>query len=145
MFRTSIAIWDKLSASVMKATSADSFYSMMSILTVNLFDKNVLNENDFMVRIYSYGPFPLSGLEEMREKLTFNISPFQENVNERSNGGVKGIGKVSRSGSIGLSSLKLGDGDRALIPGIDDAGNTGSLNGELSLRKINEGAKASRR
>ncbi|CAF0808804.1 unnamed protein product [Brachionus calyciflorus] len=73
LFRTSIAIWDKLSISVMKANSADSFYSMMSILSVKLFDQNLIEENDLINKIFSYGPFPLS---EMREKFTFNINPF---------------------------------------------------------------------
>jgi hypothetical protein len=78
LFRTSLAIWDKLAVSVMKATSADSFYSMMSILSIRLFDENVVGENDLIEKIYSYGEFPLAGLEELREKFTFNITPFQQ-------------------------------------------------------------------
>ena len=95
LFRTSIAIWDKLSASVMKADSADSFYSMMSVLTIKLFDPSVINENDFINKIYSYGSFPLVGLVELREKFTFNITPFQQLT----------LPKVSNGES--LSSLKL--------------------------------------
>ncbi len=77
LFRTSIVIWDKLSVSVMKAQSADAFYSMMSILTIKLFDQNVIDENDLVNKIYSYGSFPLSGISELREKFTFSITPFQ--------------------------------------------------------------------
>ena len=77
LFRTSIAIWDKLSVSVIKAQSADAFYSMMSILTIKLFDQNVIDENDLINKIYSYGSFPLNGIEELREKFTFSITPFQ--------------------------------------------------------------------
>lgn len=78
LFRTSMAIWDKLSVSVMKASSADSFYSMMSILSVRLFDQNVIDQNDLIEKIYSYGSFPLLGIEELREKFTFNITPFHQ-------------------------------------------------------------------
>jgi hypothetical protein len=76
LFRTSISIWDKLSISIMKANSADAFYSMMSVLSIKLFDPNVINENDLINKIYSYGEFPLEGLQELREKFTFNITPF---------------------------------------------------------------------
>lgn len=71
LFRTSLAIWDKLATSVMKATSADSFYSMMSILSIRLFDESSgAGENELIAKIYSYGPFPLPGLNELREKFT---------------------------------------------------------------------------
>ncbi|RNA24186.1 TBC1 domain family member [Brachionus plicatilis] len=77
LFRTSLSIWDKLSVSIMKATSADSFYSMMSILSVRLFDQNVMEENQLIDKMFSYGAFPLDGLSDLREKFTFNINPFQ--------------------------------------------------------------------
>jgi hypothetical protein len=76
LFRTALAIWDKLSVSIMKAHSADSFYSMMSALSVRLLDQSSMDENDLLNKIYSYGPFPLPGLKELREKFTFNITPF---------------------------------------------------------------------
>ena len=61
----------------MKANSADAFYSMMSVLSIKLFDQNATDENNLIDKIYSYGTFPLTGLEELREKFTFNINPFQ--------------------------------------------------------------------
>lgn len=137
LFRTSIAIWDKLSISVMKANSADSFYSMMSVLTVKLFDHNVINENDLMNKIYSYGPFPLAGLEELREKLTFNISPFQQSLNNS-----KDKRRRSRLRDNGLSSLRLNNqnsanNDNSLIPDLEES-NFKSDNLELTFRKDEE-------
>jgi len=124
LFRSSIAIWDKLAPSVLKANSADSFYSMMSILTVNLFDKNVLNENEFMAKIYSYGPFPLTGLVELREKFMFNITPFQSQQSLSD----KRSGSNTKRGSMNLSGLKLSSNDDGeLLPGIQSSN-------ELSLR-----------
>ena len=71
LFRTSLAIWDKLATSVMKATSADSFYSMMSILSIRLFDESSgAGENELIAKIYSFGAFPMAGLNELREKFT---------------------------------------------------------------------------
>jgi len=129
LFRSSIAIWDKLAPSVLKATSADSFYTLMSVLTVNLFDKHVLKENEFMAKVYSYGPFPLAGLEDLREKLMFNISPFQAQSN---------LSKTKpRSGSIGLSSLKLTSDDKSdLLPDI-------TASNELSLRSTQPASSSS--
>lgn len=55
----------------MKATSADSFYSMMSILSIRLFDESSgAGENELIAKIYSFGTFPLAGLNELREKFT---------------------------------------------------------------------------
>jgi hypothetical protein len=113
LFRTSIAIWDKLSVSIMKAESADSFYSMMSLLTVRLFDENVINGNDLVARVYSYGSFPLVGLAELREKFTFNITPFKIVVKAVANDDAnkRKINKSSsgRVGSAGqLSELEFG-------------------------------------
>ena len=61
----------------MKASTADAFYSMMSVLSIKLFDQNAADENNLVEKIYSYGTFPLASLEELREKFTFNINPFQ--------------------------------------------------------------------
>lgn len=112
---------------------------------MNLFEKNVINENDFMNKIYSYGPFPLQGLEELREKLTFNITPFQQGDVHGSNRSKKGA--KTRNGN-GLSSMKLNsekgqggdDGmgnqkDQSLIPDIDELDFS---RGEPSLRKTED-------
>ena len=105
LFRTSLAIWDKLSVSVMKANSADAFYSMMSILSIKLFDQSVTDENNLIDKIYSYGPFPLAGLEELREKFTFNINPFQTSMENNVLSE-----KSKRKANESLSQLKLSNG-----------------------------------
>ena len=145
LFRTSIAIWDKLSVSVMKATSADSFYSMMSVLTVKLFEKDVVNDNDLMNKIYSYGPFPLGGLEELREKLTFNINPFQQASSLQSS---NRRGAKARSNALGLSNLKLNSADKSgneemLIDDLNPKPKRSGANNDdldLSLRTSMEGS-----
>jgi hypothetical protein len=78
LFRTALAIWDRLSVAIMRgAHSADQFYTMMSALSVRLLEKNsAIDENELIDKIYAYGAFPLPGLTELREKFTFNITPF---------------------------------------------------------------------
>ena len=143
LFRTSIAIWDKLSISVMKANSADAFYSQMSVLSIKLFEQTTLDENNLIDKIYSYGPFPLVGLEELREKFTFNITPFQSCLqkNKDSLSQLKLANKNSTSSASSdktvLSSNKIIDADE---PGLDLASRAGT-NGNsddlgLSLRKL---------
>jgi hypothetical protein len=89
LFRTALAIWENLSINVMKATAtADSFYTLMSSLTIKLLNDNLINENELIEKIYSYGSVPLTGLNELREKYTFNIKPFQislqqNNINKK--------------------------------------------------------------
>ncbi len=85
----------------MKAKSADEFYSMMSVLSIRMFDQNVIDENELIQKIYSYGPFPLKGLEELREKFTFNITPFQNITSSNS------TDTHSSKNKEGLSHLKL--------------------------------------
>lgn len=122
-----MAIWDKLSVSVMKANSADSFYSMMSVLTVRLFDKGVLNENDLMNKIFSYGPFPLAGLEDLRENLTFNITPFQQMClpNSKEN--------KSRNNGESLSNIKLRNKNESKLISTASSSNINEQTDDLEL------------
>lgn len=107
LFRTSIAIWDKLSFSVMKANSADEFYSIMSIVSIRLFDRDFIDENDLINKIYSYGAFPLDDLEDLREKFTFNITPFQMCLQDK----LDDEKDKTKSKKENLSNLKLKNND----------------------------------
>ena len=71
LFRTALSIWDKLSEYIMKSVSADSFYTLMSTLTIKLLNENLINELELIDRMYSFGS--LNGFNEIREKYTFNI------------------------------------------------------------------------
>jgi hypothetical protein len=102
LFRTSLAIWEKLSTPIMKANTADAFYSMMSVLSIKLFDQNSADENNLIEKIYSYGTFPLNGLEELREKFTFNINPFQTSMD---NNVLSGISSKKRSNLLNFCSI----------------------------------------
>jgi len=127
LFRTSISIWDKLSISIMKANSADAFYSMMSVLSIKLFDPNVINENDLINKIYSYGEFPLEGLQELREKFTFNITPFLQSkskANCNSNASEEKLvdidGSKKPSDSLQLRTLSINNGEEENDDEVED-------------------------
>ena len=135
LFRTSIAIWEKLSVSVMKAQSADAFYSMMSLLTVRLFEPSMIDESEFINKIYAYGSFPYPGLNELREKFTFSITPFQMCIGNSTK-------KSKTSHTESLSNLKLsektsGESGADILVNIGEKPET-KIGTEvtLSLRKI---------
>ena len=43
---------------------------------------DLISESELIGKIYSYGPTPLTGFNEIREKYTFNIKPFQLTLNQ---------------------------------------------------------------
>ncbi|KAL3318613.1 hypothetical protein Ciccas_002736 [Cichlidogyrus casuarinus] len=61
---------------LMKATSADHYYMLMSKLMVDLAEGQVISTEDLVSYIYEIGPIPLPGLKELRERYTFNIAPL---------------------------------------------------------------------
>merc|ERR1712127_804754 len=73
-------------------------------------ESSILDEKELMNKIYSYGPFPLRGLAELREKFTFNITPFQQQMHatlEQKRAKRNYDGNEDK----GLSSLKLSNPD----------------------------------
>ncbi|CAF1157087.1 unnamed protein product [Didymodactylos carnosus] len=78
LFRTGLVIWSKLAISVLKVQSADQFYSAMGLLSVQLLDEKIIDVDNLIRDIYAFGPFPTSILSELRQKFSFNITPFQQ-------------------------------------------------------------------
>lgn len=144
LFRTSIAIWDKLSISVMKAHSADAFYSMMSILTIKLFDQNVIDENDLINKIYSYGPFPLNGITELREKFTFSITPFQmfglqQQNNSKKSDSLSNLKLTSNNNNNNSNTPHIGNLiNTDIINENDDIDNPSAINLKKDLASLNQ-------
>ena len=97
LFRTALAIWEKLSNFIIKIENADKFYTLMSSMTIQLLNDNLINEIELTEKIYSYGPVPLSGFNELREKYTFNIKPFQLSLQQsnKSSNQVKSKGNLN--------------------------------------------------
>ncbi|KAL2103089.1 hypothetical protein ACEWY4_002257 [Coilia grayii] len=92
LLRVALAIWAKLGERVEYCQSADDFYSTMGCLTQEMLQHNLIDSNHLMQTVYSMAVFPFPQLAELREKYTYNITPFPAPVraSSRSQGGVAG-------------------------------------------------------
>ncbi|XP_039625965.1 TBC1 domain family member 30 isoform X3 [Polypterus senegalus] len=80
LLRVALAIWAKLGERIETCQSADEFYSTMGTLTQEMLENNLIDCNDLMQTIYSMAAFPFPQLAELREKYTYNITPFPASV-----------------------------------------------------------------
>ncbi|ESO02368.1 hypothetical protein HELRODRAFT_150360, partial [Helobdella robusta] len=76
LLRTGIVIWERLQSRIMTANSADEFYSMMGVLGQDMLDEQMFDTEELVKKIFHIAPFPLPQLSELREKFTYNITPF---------------------------------------------------------------------
>uniref|UniRef100_A0A3Q2DLJ0 TBC1 domain family member 30 n=1 Tax=Cyprinodon variegatus TaxID=28743 RepID=A0A3Q2DLJ0_CYPVA len=84
LFRVALAIWDRLGERIEECQSADEFYSTMGCLTQEMLEENLIDPTELMQEVYSMAVFPFPQLAELREKYTYNITPFPTSV--KSNG-----------------------------------------------------------
>ncbi|KAJ0012642.1 hypothetical protein NQD34_016976 [Periophthalmus magnuspinnatus] len=89
LFRVALAIWERLGERIEYCQTADDFYSTMGCLTQEMLEHNLIDPADLMHEVYSMAVFPFPQLAELREKYTYNITPFPTSV--KSNGSV-GLG-----------------------------------------------------
>ncbi|XP_048865130.1 TBC1 domain family member 30 isoform X2 [Brienomyrus brachyistius] len=76
LLRVALAIWVKLAERIEYCQSADEFYSTMGCLTQEMLENNLIDSNELMQMVYSMAAFPFPQLAELREKYTYNITPF---------------------------------------------------------------------
>uniref|UniRef100_A0A3Q3W9W2 TBC1 domain family member 30 n=1 Tax=Mola mola TaxID=94237 RepID=A0A3Q3W9W2_MOLML len=84
LFRVALAIWEKLGERIEYCQTADEFYSTMGCLTQEMLEHSPINSTELMQDVYSMAVFPFPQLAELREKYTYNITPFPTSV--KSNG-----------------------------------------------------------
>ncbi|XP_069844166.1 TBC1 domain family member 30 isoform X1 [Dipodomys merriami] len=80
ILRVSLAIWAKLAEQIECCETADEFYSTMGHLTQEMLENDLLQSHELMQTVYSMAPFPFPQLAELREKYTYNITPFPATV-----------------------------------------------------------------
>nr|XP_056703188.1 TBC1 domain family member 30 [Euleptes europaea] len=80
ILRVSLAIWAKLGEQIDCCETADEFYSTMGRLTQEMLEDNLIDSNELMQIVYSMAQFPFPQLAELREKYTYNITPFPASV-----------------------------------------------------------------
>ncbi|XP_071980237.1 TBC1 domain family member 30-like isoform X2 [Engystomops pustulosus] len=84
ILRVALAIWAKLGEHIECCQNADEFYSTMGRLTQEMLEDNLIDSNDLMQTVYSMATFPFPQLAELREKYTYNITPFPAPVKSAS-------------------------------------------------------------
>ncbi|XP_073411552.1 TBC1 domain family member 30 isoform X2 [Dendrobates tinctorius] len=84
ILRVALAIWAKLGEQIECCQNADEFYSAMGRLTQEMLEDNLIDSNELMQTVYSMATFPFPQLAELREKYTYNITPFPAPVKSAS-------------------------------------------------------------
>ncbi|XP_036374236.1 TBC1 domain family member 30 isoform X6 [Megalops cyprinoides] len=90
LLRVALAIWAKLGERIEYCQSADEFYSTMGCLTQEMLEHDLIDSNELMQTVYSMASFPFPQLAELREKYTYNITPFPAPVKPSSSHGGRG-------------------------------------------------------
>ncbi|KAM9705782.1 TBC1 domain family member 30 isoform 2-T2 [Menidia menidia] len=88
LFRVALAIWERLGERIEYCQTADDFYSTMGFLTQEMLENNLLDPTQLMQEVYSMAVFPFPQLAELREKYTYNITPFPTSVKSNGSGGL---------------------------------------------------------
>ncbi|KAK2859135.1 hypothetical protein Q5P01_003755 [Channa striata] len=88
LFRVALAIWERLGERIEYCQTADEFYSTMGCLTQEMLEHNLINPTELMQEVYSMAVFPFPQLAELREKYTYNITPFPTSVKSNGSGGL---------------------------------------------------------
>ncbi|XP_041440746.1 TBC1 domain family member 30 L homeolog isoform X2 [Xenopus laevis] len=84
LLRVSLAIWAKLGEQIECCQNSDDFYSTMGRLTQEMLEDSLIDSNELMQTVYSMAQFPFPQLAELREKYTYNITPFPAPVKSAS-------------------------------------------------------------
>ncbi|XP_066489571.1 TBC1 domain family member 30 isoform X2 [Tiliqua scincoides] len=84
ILRVALAIWAKLGEQIDGCETADEFYGTMGKLTQEMLEDNLIDSNELMQTVYSMAQFPFPQLAELREKYTYNITPFPASVKSTS-------------------------------------------------------------
>nr|XP_019965359.1 PREDICTED: TBC1 domain family member 30 isoform X2 [Paralichthys olivaceus] len=90
LFRVALAIWERLGERIEYCQTADEFYSTMGCLTQEMLEHNLIDPPELMQEVYSMAVFPFPQLAELREKYTYNITPFPTSVKSNGSGGLGG-------------------------------------------------------
>ncbi|XP_060936362.1 TBC1 domain family member 30 [Limanda limanda] len=88
LFRVAIAIWERIGERIEFCQTSDEFYSTMGCLTQEMLEHSLIEPAELMQEVYSMAVFPFPQLAELREKYTYNITPFPTSVKSNGSGGL---------------------------------------------------------
>ncbi|XP_064878139.1 TBC1 domain family member 30-like [Oncorhynchus nerka] len=89
LLRVALAIWSHLGEHIEYCQTADEFYSTMGWITQEMLENSLIDCGHLMQTVYSMAVFPFPQLAELREKYTYNITPFPTS-NPNGSGGLGG-------------------------------------------------------
>uniref|UniRef100_A0A8K9XXX2 TBC1 domain family member 30 n=1 Tax=Oncorhynchus mykiss TaxID=8022 RepID=A0A8K9XXX2_ONCMY len=89
LLRVALAIWSHLGEHIEYCQTADEFYSTMGWITQEMLENSLIDCSHLMQTVYSMAVFPFPQLAELREKYTYNITPFPTS-NPNGSGGLGG-------------------------------------------------------
>ena len=76
LIRVGFAVWSKLGEKVGQSQSADEFYSNMAQMMQGAASGELIDDDELIKMTYKVAAFPFPSLHELREKYTYNITPF---------------------------------------------------------------------
>eukprot|EP00095_Tigriopus_kingsejongensis_P001322 maker-scaffold249_size238305-snap-gene-1.11 protein:Tk01322 transcript:maker-scaffold249_size238305-snap-gene-1.11-mRNA-1 annotation:"probable gpi-anchored adhesin-like protein pga55" len=80
LLRTALAIWKGLEERILLVPSADEFYCSMGQLSQEMLEFNKSDSNRLIKDLVEISPFPFLEVSELREKYTFNITPWSQGI-----------------------------------------------------------------
>ncbi|EFX76613.1 hypothetical protein DAPPUDRAFT_106861 [Daphnia pulex] len=76
LLRTALAIWQTLAERILTVRTCDDFYSIMAVLAREMLEFGLMEPNHLVQTIVSMAPFPFPGLNDLRDKYRYNITPW---------------------------------------------------------------------
>ncbi|KAB7508178.1 TBC1 domain family member 30 [Armadillidium nasatum] len=89
LLRTALAIWGRLSSRILEVPTADEFYCVMGDLTRKMLTHGLMDTNQLVQTLIAMAPFPFPGLAMLRDKYTYNITPWAQSVSSVARKGFK--------------------------------------------------------
>ena len=105
LLRTALAIWKGLERNILEVTSADEFYSAMGQLSREMLELSNADSNRLIKDLVEMSPFPFTEVSDLREKYTFNITPWSHGIAVAKRG-LKILYRFVFTANIGILSLK---------------------------------------
>jgi len=76
LIRVGFAVWSKLGEKVGQSKCADEFYSIMAQSMQGAATGDLIDDDELIKMTYKVASFPFPHLHQLREKYTYNITPF---------------------------------------------------------------------
>jgi len=91
LMQVALVVWKKLEREILSLSSADEFYQFMTEVTAKATCGNLLLGDELVTEVYKV---EVGNLEEIREKYTYNITPFHS-----VNGHLEDVNKINAAKS----------------------------------------------